>query len=729
MDPCARAGDRAIAGGLALLAAALHAPLIFRTVGGCDEWHILTAGVRLAAGEVMYRDVTHIAGPGSFYLAAALFRLFGARFEVARLAMLAVFATMTAVLYLLTRRLTGRAAAALVALWFVTFQLWCMPHWQMMHYASLGLFLVTCAFLVLGAERPPRAGRAVVAGLLAGAAVLTKQDSGALGTAGCLLALALGSAARRRAGGPRESWRPLLLFAAAAAAPLVVAVAYFWSQHALWPFVLQTAYDTLVQHPLFVAGGGPERVDYVPLPRLFPLLHQDALLRGRMLSYVPGMFWDLHWREVVASRLYRDTNLLELAIKLGFRLPYVLLLIEAVATARAWRREGDARALAARAAHLAFAAAVMAALSKPRDWIHLSVVVVPLAPIVARQLAALDAALPRIPRDAVRSALVAVGALYLGLSADLGWRAIVTYTAPIHGTRGTAYARPRDAETLQQLVDALEATPASRPVLAVPCVSAATFLAARPCVSRFPWLWPRDAYRDRDQQVLASLDAHPDATVVYTLSHIPSIPRLQGHGPALFEGLATRYRMGPIFGPDSVHLIATLAERRPSARERVALRLTDRLAAATVERVREETVERIDGPDVLAGVATWALTPHVLWVAPSAGETRVALPVRVPPGARLRLRAGVNPDLWQTLGPIPVRLRVAVEADGQTTELLAIRRDVFAHPGDRAWVPLDADLSAFAGREVTIVLAAAADGWPGSTGEVAGFEDPRVVRP
>src|SRR5439155_1458682 len=112
-----------------------------------------------------------------------------------------------------------------------------------------------------------------------------------------------------------------------------------------------------------------------------------------------GMFWDLHWREVMASRLYRDTNLLELAIKLGFRLPYVLLLIEAVATARAWRREADARALAARAAHLPFAAAVMAALSKPRDWIHLSVVVVPLAPIVARQLAALDVALPRIPRD------------------------------------------------------------------------------------------------------------------------------------------------------------------------------------------------------------------------------------------------------------------------------------------------------------------------------------------
>src|SRR5690349_19282009 len=204
--------DGAFGVALAHAAALVNAPLILRTVGGCDEWHILTAGVRLAAGEVMYRDVTHIAGPGSFYLAAALFRLFGARFEVARLAMLAVFAAMTAVLYLLTRRLTGRAAAALVALWFVAFQLWCMPHWQMMHYASLGLFLVTCAFLVLGAERPPGAGRTVVAGLLAGAAMLTKQDSGALGTIGCLLALALGSAARRRAGGPRESHAALLFF-------------------------------------------------------------------------------------------------------------------------------------------------------------------------------------------------------------------------------------------------------------------------------------------------------------------------------------------------------------------------------------------------------------------------------------------------------------------------------------------------------------------------------------
>jgi hypothetical protein len=724
-----RAGDPAVALGLALTAAVLHAPLILRTVGGCDEWHLLTAGARLAAGEVMYRDVTHIAGPVSFYLAAALFRLFGVHFVVARVTMLAVFAAMTAVLYLLARRLTSRTPAVLVGLWFIAFQLWCMPHWQMMHYASLGLFFVTAAFLTLGAERPARAARTISAGLLAGLAVLTKQDSGALGTIGCAAALLLARAARRRDGGPPEPRTPLVLFAAAAATPVVVAITYFAAHKALWPFFLQTVYDTLVQHPLFVAGGGPEQIDYVPLPRLFPLFSQDDLLRGRLLSYVPGMFWDLHWRDVVSSRLFHATNVVDLAIKLGFRLPYLVLVAELIATARAWRYERSGLAVGARAAHVAFATAIIAALSKPRDWIHLSVVVIPLAPIAARQLAALAGRLPAGGRRGFRVALASAGAVYLGLTLELGINACATYTAPIAGPRGTAYARPEDATPLQRVIDALSATPAERPVMAVPCVSAATFLAGRPSLSRFPWLWPRDAHFDRDQQVLASLDAAPEATLVYTLSHIPTIPRLQNHAPILFAGLAERYQMGPIFGPDSLHLIITIAERRSPSPEADVVSLLARLDEARAERVRQGTAVPLADTRDVAGVGTWALTPRVLWIAPSdAGETRLALPVHVPLGARLRLRAGVNPDLWQTLGPFPVRLRVSVESDGKSTELLDVRRDVYGNPADRRWVPLDADLGAFAEREVRVVLGATAEGWPGRAGEVAGFEDPRLVR-
>ena len=709
--------DGAIAGALALLAAVVHAPLIFRTVGGCDEWHILTAGARLAQGEVMYRDVTHIAGPGSFYLSAALFTLFGTRFEVARVFMLVLFAGVTAALYALTRRIAGRAAAVGVAVWFIAFRLWSFPHWQMLHYASLALAAAIFAFTVLHAERPVGAGRAAAAGLLAGVAMLTKQDSGALATTGCALALVLGILARRRDGGPRESWAPVAVFVAGAAAPVAAAVAYFWAHEALWPFVLQTVWDTLVQHPLFVSGGGPEQIDYMPFPSLLPLLHQDQVLRGRLLSYMPGMFWDQHWSDVGRSWLFRETNVLDLAIKAAFRLPYAILAVELVATVRAWHRDPDGVRVTARSAQLAFAAAALAALSKPRDWIHLSVLVAPIAPIAARQAAALAGT--GAGRWLVGTALGVLGAVYLALSAELAVGAVRSYTAPISGPRGTAYARPLDAAPLQHVVDALDATPAERPVLAVPCVSAATFLAARPCASRFPWLWPRDAHVDRDQQVIASLDAHPDATVVYTLSHVPTIPRLQAHAPALFDALAGRYRIGPVFGPDAVHLIVALAEPRSPVSP--VLRLTERLATASAER-GDDALASADG---VAGVATWPLTPRVLWVAPTAPhETRVVFRVAVAPGARLRLRAGVNPDAWQSLAPFPVRLRVLVGG----VELLSVRRDVFARPGDRAWEPLDADLARWAGNDVPIVLAASAEGWNGANAELAGFEDPRLER-
>jgi Dolichyl-phosphate-mannose-protein mannosyltransferase len=716
--------DGAIGGALALLAALLHAPLIFRTVGGCDEWHILTAGARLAQGEVMYRDVTHIAGPGSFYISAALFRLFGTRFEIGRVFMLVLFAAVTAALYGLARRLTGRIAAVLAAFWFVAFRLWSFPHWQMLHYASVALAFALFAFHVLHAERPVGSGRAAAAGLLAGAAFLTKQDSGALATLGCAGALVLGMVARRRDHGARERWLPVAVFCAAAAAPLVAAVLYFWAENALWPFILQTAWDTLVQHPLFVSGGGPEQVDYMPFPSLFPLLSQDQMLRHRLLAYMPALFWDLHWTDVGRSWLFQRTNLLDLAIKLAFRVPYAILLVEAIATVRAWRRETDGVRLAARTAQLVFAAAVLAALSKPRDWIHLSVLLAPLAPIAARQLAALGGSLRPPARWAFAATLGILGAAYLGLSAELAAGAVRAYVAPIAGPRGTAYARPLDAAPLQQVVDALTATPPERPVMAVPCVSAATFLAGRPCASRFPWLWPRDAYVDRDQQVIASLDAHPDATVVYTLSHVPTIPRVQAHAPVLFEGLAARYRFGPIFGPDALHLIIALAERRPPS-PAPALRLADVLDAATAERARDDGVDRIGDARSVAGIATWPLTPRVLWISPASElETRVVLPVVVSPGAHLRLRAGINPDLWQAIAPFPVRLRVAVDG----TELLSIRRDVFANPADRVWEPLDVDLAARAGEKVNVMLAVAADGWGGASGEIAGFEDPRLER-
>jgi hypothetical protein len=618
----------------------------------------------------MYRDVTHIAGPGSFYISAALFTLFGTRFEVGRIFMLVLFAGVTAALYGLSRRLTGRVAAALVALWFVAFRLWSFPHWQMLHYASIALAFAIFAFYVLHAERPVAAGRAAAAGLLAGAAMLTKQDSGALATLGCAGALVLGvlARARRRV---REPWLPVAALALLRLRPS--------SRHRLllggkllWLFILQTAWDTLVQHPLVRRR---PRADLLPaVPELLPLFSQDQMLRRRLLAYMPALFWDLHWTDVGRSWLFQRTNLLDLTVKVAFRVPYVILLVEAVATVRAWRREQDGVRLAARTAQLVFAVAVLAALSKPRDWIHLSVLLGPIAPIAGRQLAALAEGLGPRARGVLAVVLGVLGASYLGLSAEpprarSGVRGAHRRTAR-HGVRSPARRRAAAAGHRRAHGDPTRADRARRPVrlgrdvprrapvrLALP-VALATGRPRRPrpAGDREPRCAPR---RDRRLHAEPRADDPPR----------PGARAAAVRGPRLPLSLRADLRPGRA-APD--HRARGAAAARPRARAPA----RGRPRHGTAERAGE----RLGPARSVAGVGTWPLTPRVLWVSPASElETRIVLPVVVPPNGRLRLRAGVNPDLWQAIAPFPVRLRVAVDGD----ELLSVRRDVFANPGDR----------------------------------------------
>jgi hypothetical protein len=710
--------DWQIAAGLGLLAVACHAPLARTSVGGCDEWHILHSAVRMLEGDVLYRDTTHIAGPGVFCFTAALFALFGVRLEVERYAILVVFAVVTAAVYLLARRVTTRVPAALAALWFVAFRLWAFPHWHFVHYASLAMAANVLAFLVLAPARGPALGRAVAAGLFAGAAVLTKQDSGALGILACATALVL--ATRARAAGEPVG-RALAGFVAAAALPGIVAVGWLAAHGALGDLFRQTVLNTLVHR----------QMEALPWPSLRPLTVQDPVLRARLLSYVPALFWDLHWRTVLASPVFRDTNLLDLAVKAAFRIPFLVVAAEIASTVLAWRGRRSRGApppamLAARTAQCVFATALLAAFQRPHDWIHLSVLLAPVAPVAARQGAALAAAWPL----ATRLAAGAVGALYLALSLELGWRTAHTYTAPIDGPRGRVFARPADAVSLGDAIAALQATPADRPVLAVPCVSAATFLAARPLVSRFPWIWPNDIHPDRDTQVLASLDASPGATLLYTLTHMPFLPRLQRYASPLFEGLALRYRIGPIFGPDAERLIFTIGVPRMPEDPGTVVRLGEHLGDADAATARDGRIVAHPDARAVAGVATWPLTPDVVWVAPTpGGETRVMVPLAVPARGRLRLEAGVNPDLWQALAPLPVHMRVAIHAPAGETDLLSFDADVYARPEDRRWRVLDVPLDRFAGERVRVVFAAGAVGWVPGDPEVAGFAAPRVVVP
>lgn len=727
-------GDAWIACGLALLAAAIHWPLLLLVAGGCDEWHVLQIGVNLRAGQLLYTDTNHIAGPGSFYGIAALFSIFGESLLVARLTILLFFSGFVGCTYLLSRRLAGPTAAIGAALVLIGLRLWTFPHFAIFHYATTALILVTAGFWILRAHDNPSDTRISIAGLLCGIAFLTKQDSGALGGAGAFLALVAGYALQRHHLPLGSSLsRKALLFLLAAAGPFGIACLYFFTNGGIGAYLWQTIYDPIFLNALFGAGAGPDAADYLDIPRLFPLAGQDPEVRRFLFSWMPGLLWDLHWRDILDSWLYRETSLLDLFLKLIYRLPTLVILVEAILLGRRWLGLGagqtPARVLAARAAQLAFTTGLWMAFSKPRDWIHFSILLTAFLPILARQSEVFIRRLPRGWRPVFVLPAASAVVLFLAASAHLEIRALETFSTPVSGNRGTVWVRPEDAIAYQNLIDHLSETPEDQPVLVIPCLPALSFLSERDPLSRFIWLWPRDAYEDRDQQIITELERRPDTSVIYTLMHTPFSTRPQITVPELFNYLAENYQFEAVHGaPD--RLSCGIAERRrpetPSTQTRVASSILlhtklDRATAKTSENIAVETT-------AIAGVENWPLTRNVLFVKPgSGGPNRLILPARVPPGARLRSSAGVHPDLWQSLGPFPLRLEIEIRSRRGSESLFRREFDVFGRPESRLWQGIDVDLAGWAGEDVEIIFGAEALGWDAGQIDIAGFAEPTIV--
>ena len=187
---------------------------------------------RLALGDRLHRDIWFLHGPLSQHVDAALFRLFGASYTVLIVADIAVAAAAAAALHRLARRSGGRVAAAAAAALFIGLFACAQYVWHgnynwigpYTHEATHGTALALAMTLALARWIDSGGtGRAALAGLCLGLALLTKVDvaAAAAATAACALVLAAllpGPAAR---GGGRAA------FLAAAAAPPAGFVLYF----------------------------------------------------------------------------------------------------------------------------------------------------------------------------------------------------------------------------------------------------------------------------------------------------------------------------------------------------------------------------------------------------------------------------------------------------------------------------------------------------------------------
>ncbi|MBL8239371.1 MAG: hypothetical protein JNM66_18245 [Bryobacterales bacterium] len=171
-----------------------------------DEGIYLDHAARIAQGEVLYRDLFGITGPGAFWLLAIVFKVAGISLAAAHVVLAVEIAILATVIYFVTRQLSDAVSAGVAAAIFLAFNvsdaaMMTNNHrWDADTYAILGIVAIWRGRGVLGGfllalsvwTTPIFALTAVTA---AGAALIIRQSAwrvvagGAAGFAAGLIAL------------------------------------------------------------------------------------------------------------------------------------------------------------------------------------------------------------------------------------------------------------------------------------------------------------------------------------------------------------------------------------------------------------------------------------------------------------------------------------------------------------------------------------------------------------
>jgi hypothetical protein len=219
-------GDILIAVFVVLAAVAWGAPSLDSGYEGpYDEGNTLCSAWRVAGGEAPYRDFWLINPPGTAYLLAGAFRLFGFTVAVERAVRVAVIAAAAVLVFSIARRLARRGVATAAAFLFVVAPTQTIS----LRPRDLSVLLVLVAVLVAVVGLEKGASRAArLSGALAGIVFWVKQDVAFCALLAFLVALAaiaaLQAAPGRRGRAAAGAGLRISAGAAAGALPLLLLV-------------------------------------------------------------------------------------------------------------------------------------------------------------------------------------------------------------------------------------------------------------------------------------------------------------------------------------------------------------------------------------------------------------------------------------------------------------------------------------------------------------------------
>jgi 4-amino-4-deoxy-L-arabinose transferase-like glycosyltransferase len=269
-----------------------------------DEGIVLQGAHRILRGEVLYRDFFSFFTPGSYYLLALLFKIFGDSLLVARTVLVFFGGVCSVITYLLARRACSRNAALFVAcivtLTTLPYRFLVLHNWDSTFWACLAVY---CAVRFLESSNWKWA---LGLGSLTSFTFLFEQSKGAglaLGLCGGFIALAL--LEKRSA---RWRWREVLALTIGFGWPLFACLTYFGAHHALsqmvadwfWPMQHYSLANKVpygyqnwsdnARHQMF---GGPWGIRLVTAVTVSPLLLIPVLplLAIGWLCYSLFQFW------------------------------------------------------------------------------------------------------------------------------------------------------------------------------------------------------------------------------------------------------------------------------------------------------------------------------------------------------------------------------------------------------------------------------------------------------
>jgi hypothetical protein len=551
--------------------------------------------------------------------------------------------------------------------------------------------LALAAPWILGdSMRRDRTGLVGLAGRVVGLAFQCKQYSG--GVAGIALGIysLIGPPCARGPG-----WRHAIAFAVGVMTPLSAFVGVV---------ILQGAAAETFHQTVRLALQAAAYTEALRRPDPWPLFGPDLAFRRHFFDYLPPVLLDLHFVPLLQSQLYRTTGVVDGLVKVMFWAPPVVVVLGLARVAWSWRavhEAADPRGIRGLLLVTLVALAARVAFSPPHDWIHLFVLYPPTLLLLAGLLAG-----PARRWRVVGASLTGALGLLLAVSLVLTLQLRERFDTPLETARGTIYGTAAQVASIQPLLAWLDARgDAEQQLIVFPYIPLFNFLTGRAPLTRYYVVWPAHVEPERDDEILAALEAHPQAPVVYSPSQFPNLPAFRDYAPRVFEHLVQHYEIAHLFGGEAGGLTFLALERQePPAGTSL---LGAPLQQATVRRVGPDGGPRaVSGAEraALVGETSWPFA-RVLRTAVTPRETaEVRFDLMPAAGDRFAASAGVDPDRWQADPPPRARFAVVVE-DGADAHVV-YEREIAPRRrrADRHWAPLSVDLTPWAGRRITLVL-------------------------